>query len=350
MKIINILILNLLINSLWGQNLTVPETVNYINKKLKENPKVTNNGLVTNKTESQIEATPDGYLIIYRYMFEKQNNESTFSRCWLELEKFSMLYVTVTEQEMKNPLTNQEETVEFTGMKTVKQGNGDCNSTNLQLSDDIYKTAYVKFSNEKNIIESLSNAFTYLLDLVKSNPNFSPQTDPNDPFSPSNFKKLDQSTKSTIETKSTFTNPKTPCNIQTVNRLDGTTVRYLKPELVGVGSNCELGLGIQTNGSEYFLITYVRYFDQSKRIIGNLRIKLANEQTLELTLYSSELATMKNEMLGMSIFTLADSDIPKLTNSSIKLVVFRETGNIDQIIQLNQNFDAAKRQLKCFGK
>jgi hypothetical protein len=55
------------------------------------------------------------------------------------------------------------------------------------------------------------------------------------------------------------------CNVKTTNRPDGVVVKYLNPELVGKGSNCELGLSVQTNGNSFFLTTTARYFGASKK-------------------------------------------------------------------------------------
>jgi len=37
------------------------------------------------------------------------------------------------------------------------------------------------------------------------------------------------------------------CNIKINKRPDGTTVRYMNPEMVGKCNNCELGLSISNN-------------------------------------------------------------------------------------------------------
>lgn len=334
MKIINVLIISLLIGNLFGQNLTVIETVNYINKKLKENP--------VGFDVYQIEVTPDGYLTTY---YNSYYNGS----CELTIKKFLIRNASVDYE--STGLVYPQSTIGFSGMKTVKEGEGDCNSRNIQLTDNSsYYSPYVKFSNDEIIHQSLFNAFTHLFELVKSNPDFSQKSDPNDPFSPGNYNKTSQSNKSIGETNTTSSNPQIPCNIQTTNRLDGTTVKYIKPDLVGLGNNCELGLGIQTNGQDFFLVTYVRYFNQAKKIIGNLGIKLLNGQSIELRLYKSELSTIQNENIGTSIFILKDSDINILKDSWIKVAVFQESNNINQIIPLNQNFDILERQLNCFGK
>lgn len=137
------------------------------------------------------------------------------------------------------------------------------------------------------------------------------------------------------------------CNVIVNNRPDGVVVRYLNPELVGKGNSCELGLSVQTNGGDYFFTTTVRYSGNSQKQIGNLKIQLSNSQSLDLKLYKSELATMRNEQVGLGIYYLNSSDIQKLTNNSIKTVVFQEANNKHQIVTLGQNYDVAQRHIRC---
>lgn len=331
MKIILFLIFSMILSDGICQELNLQETVNYINKKLKEN------------SSFQIAVTNDGYLVIYlQYSYVD-------SRCKMDVKKFLIKNARVDYE--STGLVYPRGTIGFSGMGSVKEGSGECNSNNIQLSENYnYYSPYIKFSNDEIIHESLYNAFTHLFELVKSDSKYSPQSDSDDPFAPGNYKKSIQTSKPNIEPKSNSSNPKIPCNIQTVNRLDGTTVKYIKPNIVGVGNNCELGLGIQIAGQNSFLVTYVRYFNQPKKIVGNLRIKLSNDQNLELELYTSEFMTLQNENLAASIFLIKESDVIKFKDSGLKYVVFRESNNVDQIIMVNQNYDIIKQQLNCFGK
>jgi len=187
MKLINILIFTFLINNLSGQELTIPETVTYINLKLKENPKISNNGYETNKNEFQIEVTPEGYLIIYAYRFSIPNDESSISNCHLTVEKFLINFATVNE--ITGSILYPQGTIEFGNIRTLKKGYGDCKAKNIQMSDENRTTSIIAFSNEEIIREPLLNAFNHLFSSVKSDPRYSPQTDPNDPFAPGNYKK-----------------------------------------------------------------------------------------------------------------------------------------------------------------
>jgi len=145
------------------QELNLQETVNYINKKLKEN------------SSYQIAVTNDGYLILY---FQYSYNNP---RCMLDVKKFLIKNARVDYE--STGLVYPRGTIGFSGMSSVKEGSGDCNSNNIQLSENYnYYSPYVKFSNDEIIHESLFNAFNHLFNLVKSDPKYFAGSDPNDPF------------------------------------------------------------------------------------------------------------------------------------------------------------------------
>jgi len=138
------------------------------------------------------------------------------------------------------------------------------------------------------------------------------------------------------------------CNVQTTERSDGITIRYLRPELVGKGTKCELGLSIQHNGELYTINTVVRYLNTAaKKVKGDLKIKLANNISIEPKLFRTELATQNNEQLGLGVYILTDTDVQKLKKSLIKIVVFQEVDGINQIVIPNTNTDVAQRHIKC---
>lgn len=137
------------------------------------------------------------------------------------------------------------------------------------------------------------------------------------------------------------------CNVKTNNRPDGVTVKYLNPEMVGKGTGCELGFSISTNGTDYYFNTAVLYFSTSVKSTGTLMIELSNNQSLNLTLYASELATIKNSEVSTNVYLLSKTDVEKLKKATIKKIIFKETGGKNQIIILSKNFDVASRHINC---
>lgn len=139
------------------------------------------------------------------------------------------------------------------------------------------------------------------------------------------------------------------CNVKTNNRSDGAVIKYLNPELVGTGSGCELGLSISTNGTDYFFNTTIRYASTSVKSTGTLKIGLSNNLSLDLKLYSCELATMKNSEISVAVYLLTQSDIVKLKKSVISKIIFTELGGRNQIVLLSKNVDVALRHINCLN-
>ena len=140
------------------------------------------------------------------------------------------------------------------------------------------------------------------------------------------------------------------CNVKTNNRSDGVTVRYLNPEFVGSGAGCELGVSISTNGTDYFFNTAVRYASTSIKSIGMLMIGLDNNQSLNLKLYTCEMASVKNSEMALGVYLLSKTDIETLKKSPIGKIIFKESSGRNQIVILSKNYDVALRQIKCLDK
>lgn len=137
------------------------------------------------------------------------------------------------------------------------------------------------------------------------------------------------------------------CNVKTIHRPDGVTMRYLNPVLVGTGTQCELGGSIYFNGEEYTLATTVRYSGKPKKTIGTLMIQLSNDVSLVLKMHDNQLATVKNEEVSLSVFYLTKSDVANLKKAYIKTIVFKEEGGKNQIITVSDNKYFAATQIKC---
>jgi hypothetical protein len=137
------------------------------------------------------------------------------------------------------------------------------------------------------------------------------------------------------------------CKVETTTRADGV-IRYLRPELIGSGTNCELGLSVYTNGATYFLATTVRYFSTPQKTVGTLRVALTNKQSLELKLYTCELISdVELGTVPMGLFYLTKLDIAKLKQANIYMIVFKDESGVNKIVSASTNSDVAKRQINC---
>jgi hypothetical protein len=137
------------------------------------------------------------------------------------------------------------------------------------------------------------------------------------------------------------------CDVKTINRSDGTTVRYLNPELIGSCSNCELGISVSNNGTDYFINTTVRYASISQKQIGTLKLQLQNNDAVTLILFNSQLATMKGENISLGVYLTTKGDIYKLKNNPLKRIVFTEANGVNQIVMIEKNSNVIMKQIKC---
>lgn len=330
MKYISIVIC-LITNLTFGQNVSLDETVRYINNVLSSSKNIS--------YMYQIALSSEGILSIT----EKSLETDEYS---LLINDLDSIYI-----------SKDWETC------TSKRTNGD--SKHIQIwcknkSDCIYHSKggekytcgthiYIDLSDYDT--QRLLNALKHLITEGKKKYRID-QTKVNDPFAPNaqvqvNKEQAVVKKQAAIQKQAVNLKSSEQCNVKINNRPDGIVVKYMNPELVGKGTNCELGLSIQTTGEDYFLTTTVRYFGNPQKLIGNLKIQLSNSQSLELKLYTSELATMKNEQIGVTIFYLKEQEVQKLKNGTIKTVVFQESTNKYQIVTLNQNFDVAQRHINC---
>ncbi|MFO7853340.1 MAG: hypothetical protein R6X28_12930 [Bacteroidales bacterium] len=137
------------------------------------------------------------------------------------------------------------------------------------------------------------------------------------------------------------------CDVKINRRPDGSVVKYQNPEFVSKGTNFELGLSVSKTGDDYIINTFVRYFIPSKKQIDNLMIQLDSEYSVSLPLYTSELATMKGENIGLGLYLSNESDIQLLKKYPIKRIIFKEADGTNQIVTLTTNKDVVMRQIKC---
>lgn len=136
------------------------------------------------------------------------------------------------------------------------------------------------------------------------------------------------------------------CNIKVNKRPDGITIRYMNPEMVGKGRNCELGFSVSTNGEDYLLNATVLYFSNVKKIKNELVIALSNNKSLNLELFSNELAVMNNNQVSLALYILTKEQIQELKTSSINNIIFQEIDGVYQVIK-PQNQMVVSKQLKC---
>jgi len=140
----------------------------------------------------------------------------------------------------------------------------------------------------------------------------------------------------------------TQCNIQSNYKPDGTIVRYLRPEMVAGNEKLEVGLSIQTNGSNYYLATIVRYLSTAYAP-GDLTISNDLNQTSVLKLLRAEKTYLNGNDVYLAVYMLSKYDIKKLASSTLKYIMFETSDNTLNALKVSKNKDVIGIQYKCLS-
>jgi aspartyl protease family protein len=173
-----------------AQDMSIDETVTYINNKLRANPKIENSNFYHNhKYESRIEVTNDGYLIVNVVDYNRYSNQTSYEQCWQTGTKYLIKTTKVGGPIGYNGNCFKEGNITLEGIGIYDYGN--CSlSLNYQGQAKSSAMGVIKFGNELEIGESLCNAINYLLNLCKVSLK---EKSTNDPFAAktTNFGGLD---------------------------------------------------------------------------------------------------------------------------------------------------------------
>ncbi len=147
-----------------------------------------------------------------------------------------------------------------------------------------------------------------------------------------------------------ITNGYSQCQVKTIHRSDSVTVKYLNPEMVGKGTGCELGVSISSTDTLYTFNTTVLYYGAALKSIGTLMIQLSDNNSLNLTLHTSQLATMNNQNVSIAVYYLSKQDVEKLKKTTIKRIIFKNATGTNNIITVTKNSNVASRHIKCINQ
>ncbi len=147
-----------------------------------------------------------------------------------------------------------------------------------------------------------------------------------------------------------ITNGYSQCQVKTVHPSDSITVKYLNPEMVGKGTGCELGISITSTDTLYTFNTTILYYGTASKSTGILMIQLSDSNSLNLTLHTSELATMNNQNVSIAVYYLSKHDVEKLKKTTIKRIIFKNVTGTNNIINVTKNSNVAARHIKCLNQ
>lgn len=137
------------------------------------------------------------------------------------------------------------------------------------------------------------------------------------------------------------------CRVQTNQRDDGVTVRYLSPDRVGYSDRLILALSMQTNGEQYFIATLSLFETNATKLKGNLTLKFANNKSSTFQHYTSELTTYKGYPATISIFIADKNGLANISNSNITMALLQLSNDIYQTVIVKMNGDILKKHYNC---
>jgi len=120
--------------------------------------------------------------------------------------------------------------------------------------------------------------------------------------------------------------------------------------MVGKGTGCELGVSISSTDTLYTFNTTVLYYGAALKSIGTLMIQLSDNNSLNLTLHTSQLATMNNQNVSIAVYYLSKQDVEKLKKTTIKRIIFKNATGTNNIITVTKNSNVASRHIKCINQ
>ena len=137
------------------------------------------------------------------------------------------------------------------------------------------------------------------------------------------------------------------CDVQKLNRPDGVTVRYMRPDRVGISDKMMLSLSVQTNGAQFFVVAMSIFQAKAVNMKGSMTIQFDNDKSITLQHFASQPTTFGKFPATNSIYTLKEDDLPIITSADIKSVTLQmESGETDTITP-KANADILKVQYAC---
>jgi hypothetical protein len=138
------------------------------------------------------------------------------------------------------------------------------------------------------------------------------------------------------------------CNCEKIKRDDGTTVIQCPPLQVSADNTSQIGLSLASNGETKFLGLTIRFKGTSINVIGDITIRLEDNNMISLKLVDSALSYIGNSQVTNAIFALTEAKETILKNSNIKTLSFTLKDNLLYTYEVTTNSNVIKNQLACF--
>lgn len=138
------------------------------------------------------------------------------------------------------------------------------------------------------------------------------------------------------------------CNCEKIKRDDNTTVTQCPPLPVSSDNTTQIGLSVSSNGADKFLSLTIRFKETAINVIGNISIRLEDNNMFTLKLVNSGLSYIGNNEVTNAVFILTKENENLLKKSNIKTVSVTFKDNLLHTYTVSLNADIVKKQIVCF--
>lgn len=139
------------------------------------------------------------------------------------------------------------------------------------------------------------------------------------------------------------------CEIKTLERPDGRTLKYFNPKPIIRNINYEVGVSIYRDmtANFYMISISVLFKDQNPiELTGNLILQTTGDYGLRLKPIGFDQITMNGELLSVGMYKLESRDVSELGKHELKSVFFHLLGELKGST-VTENSNIIKNQFKC---
>lgn len=140
------------------------------------------------------------------------------------------------------------------------------------------------------------------------------------------------------------------CYIKSTDQSAGHVTYYLDPELVAQTQDMGIALSVQMVGNNYYLAVTYQFASTAVPLEEKVAIELKNGYTLELEMYTMQVANASGVELTLAVFNMTDDQMKYFTQSDLAAIHFRTQKGVEKNVPVTNNPAMLRRQLKCFGK
>lgn len=141
------------------------------------------------------------------------------------------------------------------------------------------------------------------------------------------------------------------CMIKQNDSNSGYITYYIDPELVAQTNDMGIAMSVQMVGDKHYLAITYQFAGKAEPVEEKVAITLKSGYTIELDMYTMEVANAAGVELCMAVFHLEETQVKYLKSSPMVSLDFSlQKSQVKKHIEVSENANVLIRQLKCFGK